>query len=190
MQQPAALQLAGEVSRALESRGIQSLLIGAIALAAHGYVRGTADVDLAIAIAPQRLAEVADHLLAQLKSVDVDVSMPDGADPLGGVINVSRGEGELVQVINFDNSPGGGFPALVHESKASSFSFGADLTGRLVSAEDLVLFKLYAGGSKSAADILELLARCQVDLTDLRERAKKYRLDRRLERILNPPPEE
>lgn len=183
---PSALQLAGEVNRALEGCGIQPFVIGAIALAAHGYIRGTEDVDLAIAVSPKQLQSLADHVTQQLSEVRVDVSLPDGADPLGGVINVERSGGQqLVQVINFDNAPGGGFPALVHNATYSTFSFGDALEGKLVSVEDLILFKLYAGGAKSTADILELLARRQADLPRLHELARKYRLDRQLKRILD-----
>jgi hypothetical protein len=50
---------------------------------------------------------------------------------------------------------------------------------------DLLLFKVYAGGPKSEHDVLELLVRNQVDLVELRRRAKSYRLAPALERILS-----
>lgn len=40
-----ALELAGRVNAALAAEGVMPLVIGAVALAAHGYVRGTEDVD-------------------------------------------------------------------------------------------------------------------------------------------------
>lgn len=57
--------------------------------------------------------------------------------------------------------------------------------GRLVSLEYLILFKLYAGGSKSRGDIEELLARRKADLPLLRNLAQKYGLERELERVLD-----
>jgi hypothetical protein len=80
-----------------------------------------------------------------LDHAQVEVSLPDGNDPLGAVINVTRfgSEGSaLVQVVNFDNSPGGGFPARIHDAPSSPFAFSGGQEGRLVSLEYLVLSKL------------------------------------------------
>ena len=56
---------------------------------------------------------------------------------------------------------------------------------RVADLESLVLFKLYAGGSKSSLDILELLARHpEQDLGKLRERASAVGLLAQLERLL------
>ena len=46
------LAAARQVSQILEALGIESALIGALALAAHRYIRYTEDVDLATAVDP------------------------------------------------------------------------------------------------------------------------------------------
>lgn len=186
MTQPTALDLASEVSGLLVEHGERPVLIGAIALAAHGYVRATSDVDLAIAVDPRSLAGIVRLLHEALTDVEVTVEMPDSSDPLGGVIRVRRGgpEGVLVEIVNFDNAPGGGFPALVREAQTAPFEFPDGQVGAVVSAEDLVFFKLYAGGGKSLLDIQELLVRRQLDLERLEELARRYGMTRELRQVL------
>ena len=55
---------------------------------------------------------------------------------------------------------------------------------RIIPIPQLVALKLYAGGWKSHSDIVELLRRNpQVDLNDLQDTCRRYRL-RGLDRIL------
>ena len=42
------IRAAEEVAGILESRGVGAMVIGAVALAAHGYVRFTEDLDLGV----------------------------------------------------------------------------------------------------------------------------------------------
>src|SRR6478736_4536358 len=183
---PKALELAGEVSAALDERGTRSLVIGAIALAAHGYVRGTEDVDLAIAVDPKELEALGAALQSRIPGTSVSVEMPTTDDPLGGVIDVRQGSDDvvLVQIVNFDNAPAGGFPALVREAKSEPFQFPDGTTGSVVSIEDLVFFKLYAGGTRSRADVEERLVRRQVDTTRLRALAERYQMQAELHAVL------
>lgn len=182
-----ALELAGEVTSLLREEHTRALVIGAIALAAHGYVRGTEDVDLAIAVNPNGLEALARRLQNRLAQVEIKVELPTPDDPLGGVVNLRRTDGTtegLVQVVNFDNAPGGGFPALVLSADAAPFSFPDGGQGELVSAEDLVFFKLYAGGTKSRADVEELLVRKKLDVEKLRSIAQRYRMTDELQAVL------
>jgi len=184
---PKALELAGEVSAALDERGTRSLVIGAIALAAHGYVRGTEDVDLAIAVDPKELEALGAALQRRIPGTAVSIEMPTVDDPLGGVIDLRQagsGDAALVQIVNFDNAPAGGFPALVREARSEPFQFPGGTTGSLASIEDLVFFKLYAGGTRSRADVEELLVRRQVDLTRLWALAERYRMQGELRAVL------
>ncbi|HLT28684.1 MAG TPA: hypothetical protein VK013_01475 [Myxococcaceae bacterium] len=58
---------------------------------------------------------------------------------------------------------------------------------RPVPLEQLVALKLYAGGHKSLADVVELLARNpDVDLERLFDVCKRYRLDGKLRTLLSP----
>jgi hypothetical protein len=98
---------------------------------------------------------------------------PDAEDPLGGVIDV-EGPFGLIQIISYADK----FPAVIEDALRE-----AQLTARpgsplkLVPLPHLIALKLYAGGTKSKADILELLVRNpELDLDGLREICRCYRL--------------
>ena len=80
------IRAAEEVAEILESRGVGAVVIGAVALAAHGYVRFTEDLDLGVNTDLGTLSRVAEAL--QTAGFEVQVWEPDGADPLGGVVDV------------------------------------------------------------------------------------------------------
>ena len=179
----ASLELARSVAHQLEMANCPVLLIGALALAAHGYPRHTEDLDFAVAVLPSELRRLAQQLASSDRTVTFEA--PDGEDPLGGVITITSNDALRVQVVNFDNSPAGGFPALVKDALTrSSAPLLNDPPGRLPTPEDLILFKVYAGGPKSELDILELLTRCKVDIPTLRECARGYGMTREVDQIL------
>jgi hypothetical protein len=177
----ATMKLAEAVAFVLEQEQVPCVVIGALALAAYHYPRATEDLDLAVAVAPSRIAALAARL--RTEGWEVEARLPDADDPLGGVIDVRAPGADLVQVVNFDNSPAGGFPRLVHEAVAGARSLKGS-TLRLADLPALVAFKLYAGGPGSTSDILELLARNVIDLAGLRGRCRSLHLDRELERVL------
>lgn len=165
------LRAAERVAEALATHGVEPLVIGAAALAAHGYVRFTEDLDLGVSTDIATLHAIAADL--RLAGFDVVLREPDGEDPLGGVVDVAGPFG-LVQIVNY----GGRFPAVIETGLAA-----ADLVVRpgsrlrIVPLEHLVALKLYAGGAKSRADIVELLV-CNpgADLAAIREVCRRYRL--------------
>ncbi|MBK8259386.1 MAG: hypothetical protein IPK82_42865 [Polyangiaceae bacterium] len=177
---PAGLALAERVANVLAQHHVDSALIGAAALAVYNYPRSTEDVDLAVGIPPNRLVEMAADLSRH--GLQVDVALPDPQDPLGGVLRVSEGKLERVEVVNFDNPPAGGFPALVEAALRDALPVGHDTTLRVVTFAHLIVFKLYAGGYKSKSDVLELLRRNpSVDLHQIRAECGRFRLDRKLD---------
>ncbi|MFM7034814.1 MAG: hypothetical protein ACKOYJ_06440 [Planctomycetia bacterium] len=147
------IRAAEEIAEALEARGVGALVIGAVALAAHGYVRFTEDLDLGVNADLVTLKQVAESL--RNKGFEVEVREPDGQDPLGGVVDV-RGPFGLVQIVNY----GGRFPAVIDGGLAAADTVirsGSRL--RIVPLPHLIALKLYAGGTKSRADIVEVLSR-------------------------------
>lgn len=172
------LQAAERVANLLAGNNVPAVVIGAVALAAHRYVRHTEDIDLGVDADLPKMRSLS-AILRDAGFV-VDFHEPDGDDPLGGVIDVSGPFG-LVQVVSF----AGRFPAAIHDALASGdlrIRPGSEL--RLVPIPQLVALKLYAGGSKSRADIVELLRRNpEVDLGEIRETCRRYRL-RGLDAIL------
>jgi hypothetical protein len=148
------LTVAEDVLDVLRSLQADAVVIGALALAVHGYPRETQDLDLAVAIEPRRLKEIGERLTE--RGYRVELREPD---PLGGVLDVSGPGADLVQLVNFSNPPASGFPRLVADAiaTASQFVDGSEL--RVVDLCHLIAFKLYAGGPRSKLDVLELLDR-------------------------------
>ncbi len=167
----AVIRAAEEVAEILESRGVGAVVIGAVALAAHGYVRFTEDLALGVNTDLGTLSRVAEAL--RTAGFEVQVREPDGEDPLGGVVDV-RGPFGLVQIVNY----GGRFPAVIDGGLAAADTVirpGSRL--RIVPLPHLVALKLYAGGTKSRADIVELLSRNpDADMGAIRDLCQGWRL--------------
>lgn len=152
-----------------EALGDPLLLIGAAALAAHGYVRLTRDLDLAGNLSLNRLRDLADALVQS--GFTVDLREPDADDPLGGVLDISGNFG-LIQVVSFE----GRFPAVIRDALAATTLKVSDNGPlRIISLPHLVVLKLYAGGLKSKADIVEVLSvNPEADLDDIENLCLRY----------------
>lgn len=166
------IRAAEDVAGILESRGVEPVVIGAVALAAHGYVRFTEDLDLGVNTDLGTLSRVADALRAV--GFVVQLREPDGEDPLGGVVDV-RGPFGLVQIVNY----GGRFPAVIDAGLAAADTvIRAGSRLRIIPLPHLVALKLYAGGAKSRADIVELLSHNpDTDMAAIRDLCQHWRLD-------------
>jgi hypothetical protein len=153
------LEMAIRVSRILDGLGVPNALIGAAALAVHGYPRATEDIDLAVATDPFSTLSEAQRRIAAELHVDTKLVTPDSEDSLGGVLTVT-GEGfDPIQVVNFHN-PLGDHPNPGDDAiRTATPGLVAGTTLRVVDLPHLVALKLYAGGYKSRLDILELLER-------------------------------
>ena len=167
----ANLEAAERIVDLLDHHGVHAVVIGAVALAAYRYVRHTEDIDLGVdADLPSMRSLVRALGEAGFEAV---LREPGADDPLGGVIDVAGPFG-LVQIISF----GDRFPAAIRDALA-----GEDLRIRpgsrlrIVPVPQLVALKLYAGGSKAKADIVELLRRNpEADLDQIRATCRAYRL--------------
>lgn len=146
-------------------------MIGAVAMAAYRYVRHTSDIDLGVDAGLSKMREIAAGL--RNEGFEVTFHEPDAADPLGGVIDVSGAFG-LIQIVSFADR----FPAVIRDALAGEdvrIRPGSRL--RLVPIAQLVAMKLYAGGSGSMSDIVELLRRNpEADLESIRIVCRAYRL--------------
>jgi hypothetical protein len=167
----ANLRAAERVASLLVENGVPAVVIGAVALAAYRYVRHTEDIDLGVDADLPKMRTLAAALRDE--GFVVDFHEPDGDDPLGGVMDVSGPFG-LIQVVSFANR----FPAVIRDALAGDdirIRPGSDL--RLVPIAQLVALKLYAGGSGSKSDIVELLRRNpEADLDAIRTTCRRYRL--------------
>lgn len=141
--------LLGMVAEHLERRGVPFALIGAAALAIHGISRSTLDLDLLVT---DRRVLAATFWDALPQTVSRDIRPGDRTDPLAGVVRFSAvGERDVDIVIGR-----GGWQTEVLERAEPTRRGERDLpTAR---AADLILLKLYAGGSQDRWDIEQLLA--------------------------------
>ena len=194
------VELAREVSLALAKEDRPTLVIGATACAAHGYVRFTNDIDLAVSMLPNELESFSKRLDAD-SDLFVEYESPTPEDNLGGVVDLYLEDPDVeydeddwdnppkeppkVEVINFNNPPAGGFPALVRDALARSNSRSEALGASLPTVEDLILFKAYAEGPKSRLDVGELLTRTKPNIVELRKRAEGYNMSEKLEYVLD-----
>ncbi|MGY8689175.1 MAG: hypothetical protein ACKVHP_15745, partial [Verrucomicrobiales bacterium] len=175
----AILDAAETVAAILKEFQVDTVIIGALALAAHHYVRFTEDIDLGINTDIKTLRQIADAL--REKNLQVELREPDADDPLSGVIDVTGSFG-MVQIINFGQT----FPAVIFDAiRCATLTVRRDSNLRLAPLPHLVALKLYAGRLKSKADIAELLARnLDADLDEIRNVCDSYRLQG-LEEILD-----
>ena len=150
---------------------LDAIVIGAVALAAHHYVRQTRDLDLGVNADLPALRKVVESL--KMRGFQAVLREPDGDDPLGGVIDVTGAFG-LVQIISY----AGRFPAVIDDAlRVATLVAREGSSLRIVPIPHLVALKLYAGGHKSKADIVELLARNQdIDFDEVRALCSRYRL--------------
>ena len=165
------LQVAEEVAILLAENDIGCVVIGAIAMAGHHYVRFTEDIDLGVEAEHDSLSEVAERLSE--RGYEVDYRVGDMDDPLAGVMDISGSFG-LVQVVNFHER----FPAVIQDSiELAEIRVRKGSPLKLVPLAHLVALKLYAGGLKSQSDIVELLkSNKDADLEIVKDTCKKYRL--------------
>lgn len=166
------LQAAEQVVRILEKLQVDAVIIGAVAMAAHHYVRLTHDIDLAVNADIQQLRDIAAALHAA--GYKADLREPDDSDPLGGVIDVTGSFG-MLQIISFADR----FPAVIEDAlRTTTMRLRAGSSLKFVPLAQLVALKLYAGGLKSKADIFELLTRNpDADLDEIRDACECYHLD-------------
>src|SRR5579871_6837329 len=99
------LQVAERVRKILWEHGVESAVIGAMALAVHGYPRATEHFDLGTHADPFQVLPV---VVAQLEreGYRAVLRQPDAGDPVGGVVDVEGEDFDPIQVVNFLNPLG------------------------------------------------------------------------------------
>ncbi|HWI19776.1 MAG TPA: hypothetical protein VNT81_18615 [Vicinamibacterales bacterium] len=135
----------------LADAGVRCALIGAAALAARGVARSTFDIDLLTT--DRRVLDA--RAWAALPSIAVDIRRGDVDDPLAGVVRITLDADRPIDVV-----------VGKHPWQARAVERAEVIDGGMpiVLARDLVLLKLYAGGTQDLWDIRELLARADKTL--------------------------
>jgi hypothetical protein len=137
------------VQRVLESIEASYALIGAYAMAAHGYPRFTVDIDLLTT--DMRVLDPAIWTDLEREGSVVDPRRGDADDPLAGVVHIQLADESDVDVIVARWK----WEAEVIERAERMTVMGVDLPVPPVS--DLILLKLAAGGYLDLHDAAALL---------------------------------
>lgn len=140
------MTLADRVVSLLTTRSIAHALIGAAALAAHGIARSTYDIDVLVADARVLDPDLWDELRAS--GVVVEIRRGDADDPLGGVVRLEAPGERPVDLVLGKHA---------WHSRALERAERPRNQPAVVAARDLVLLKLYAGGTRDLWDVRELL---------------------------------
>lgn len=178
-----SIDVARRVFVRLAPTNLDSAVIGSVALAVHGYVRATRDLDLGVAaLTFGALRDVAEALHKEGFRVHVGVPAPD--DTLGGVVTVEGDDFDPVQIVNL-TAPGGRHGKLAREAIASAQGV-SELGLPVVDVAHLVALKLLAGSWKGELDVLELLgANPEMPVDPIFEVCRRHRLGKRLETLLS-----
>ncbi|MCC6764632.1 MAG: nucleotidyltransferase [Deltaproteobacteria bacterium] len=137
-----------DVSALLERQGIRHAIIGATALAVHGVTRSSEDVDFLVT--DRRCLEPAPWQALVADGVDVDIRRGDADDPLAGVVRLRSADSQIDVIVGRGQ----------WQNDVLTRARPTMLRGTLipvVTAADLVLLKLYAGGPQDAWDVDQLL---------------------------------
>ena len=175
------VELAERVATIAAALGIDTVLIGAYAMAAHRYVRGSLDIDLASVVSLDKL-----HALQRAvedAGLSTKLNLPDEQDPLGGKLVIwdrvdDDGEPiEPAEVVNFLNPFA---PRITPATRAirNAVSLDEKPALRYPRLEDLIALKLDAGGPQDLVDVIEVLA-CnpEADRELIRATCKEYGFD-------------
>lgn len=138
---------------------VDHLVIGGLAVIAHGHPRTTQDVDILAALDPanlERLAAALRELGARLSGTDAHLLGIDVYDPrvLGNGANFTL-ETSAGGLDVFSDVPGGR-PYEELKPRAVPVDLGAGLVIRVVGLDDLIRMKLAAGRDQDRDDVAAL----------------------------------
>ncbi|CAN5535771.1 hypothetical protein BH20ACT18_BH20ACT18_11290 [soil metagenome] len=167
---------ARRILHALAEHRVDYLVIGGLAVQAHGHVRTTQDVDLLPDPTPENL----DRLAATLRSLrarpagegprpdfQLDAAAILATDPL----SLDTGAGG----VDVHRSPSGGQPFAVMRRRALTIEV-VGLRVPVVGRDDLIAMKRAAGRPVDRGDVIALT---EVEVTELRERGSRPVVDRK-----------
>lgn len=141
------MTLAARVTALLDEAQVAHAVIGAAALAAAGVVRSSLDLDLLTL--DHGVLETGFWSDLSEAGVAVDVRRGDMEDPLAGVVRVTAAGERPVDLI---------VGRYAWQERAIARARLLPGGQRVVQPRDLVLLKLYAGGTQDLWDIRQLLA--------------------------------
>jgi hypothetical protein len=152
----------------LEREDINYGVIGAFALAVHGVVRASTDVDALLFTPPQRLRTL--RTLFDRAGFRTELRHGDAEDPIASMLILSDGYSNRVDLLS---GLRGADPGVFQRTVQVPFS-GINL--RIVGREDLIAMKCFAGGPQDILDARSVYRSAQgpVDLDLLRGLTRRF----------------
>ena len=141
------MTLAIRVTTHLQEAQVAHAIVGAAALAAAGVVRSSLDLDLLTL--DERVLDRGFWAALATAGVDIEIRRGDIDDPLVGVVRTAADGERPVDVIVGRHA---------WQRRAIERAQQLPTGERVVLTRDLVLLKLYAGGTQDLWDIRQLLA--------------------------------
>jgi hypothetical protein len=174
-----SFEVARRVLDLLARNDVGAAVIGSVALAVHGYVRATTDLDLGVAVLTfESLRSMAEQL--RERGYDVDVGEPGVDDPLGGVVTVSGPDFDSVQIVNLRTASGRNERLARDAIETAQRIEGIDLP--VVDLPHLVALKLVSGSRQDQLDVVHLLrANPRARMEDVVAVCRKHRLKKQLD---------
>jgi hypothetical protein len=142
----AALEAA---AAALSKRAVPFALIGAGAMAAHGVIRSTDDLDLLVT--DRAVLAAGFWVDLPVPGFSVEVRIGDDADPLAGVVRLARPPARALDVVVGRSAWQADLIARCRPHRLGSVEVP------VASPADLILLKLFAGGGQDLRDVRSLL---------------------------------
>ncbi len=176
------VDLGERVAQLARDLNIDTIVIGAYAMAIHNYVRGSLDFDLGTRVDLDELFQL--RRSVEECGLSAKLNLPDDQDDLGGKLIIwervdEDGDPlEPVEVVNFSNPmrPRHNPAAQAIKNAISLAERPALRYPRLV---DLIALKLDAGRPKDIADVVELLRQNpDADDEEIRATCRQYGLDK------------
>jgi hypothetical protein len=164
------LAVAGRLAAAIGPG--ETAIVGALAVAAHGYVRATDDVDL---VSRLPLADV----VARLRDAGIEAVLRK-RDMLEGDFSTVTG---TLDGVRFDVLP----PLVVIRWEKTHAVSAEGRTLRVVDLQDLLLLKMRAGGIADLVDAAMLVLLYPDEAESARAAAAAYRLEDRFRGLLEDP---
>lgn len=155
----------------LRREAIDYAVIGAFALAAHGVVRASTDVDVLLFTTPQRLTKLRTRF--QRAGFDTELRHGEADDPIPAMLILSDRHNNKVELLG---GLRGMDPAIFSRTVEVPFM---GVSVRIVGREDFIAMKCFAGGPQDILDAQSAYHSAQgpVDLDLLRAVARRFGRD-------------
>lgn len=157
-----------DVAKILLAQKISYAVIGALAAAVHGEVRGTTDADVVLSVVLQRLSAL--RTAFERAGFQTELRLGDQEDPIQAMLILQDGFENTVELLV-------GLRGLDPDAftRTITVPFRGDAL-RMIGREDFIAMKCYAGGPQDIADARAALRRRDVatDLDLLRRLTRRF----------------